>query len=127
MPLIFASSRSPCWTCLPKLGGFRRSVLTKHCSCRSTCDRDVGHGLGESLRGFLRQVVPDAAGDEPVLIPAGELLRITTWIRVRRTIRIPFQGDGRDRDDRKFGKPLFQIVIFRLAFSQAEPPAVVMD
>jgi hypothetical protein len=29
--------------------------------------------------------------------------------------------------DRAFGKPLFQIVIFRLAFSQAEPPAVIMD
>ena len=29
--------------------------------------------------------------------------------------------------DRAFGKPLSQIVIFRLAFSQAEPPAVIMD
>ena len=26
-----------------------------------------------------------------------------------------------------FGKPLFQIVIFRLAFGQAEPPAIIVD
>ena len=30
-------------------------------------------------------------------------------------------------DDRKFGEPLFQIVIFRLAFSQTKPPAVIVD
>ena len=43
------------------------------------------------------------------------------------TIGITFKGDGRHGDDRTFGKPLFQIVIFRLAFSQTEPPAVIMN
>jgi hypothetical protein len=43
------------------------------------------------------------------------------------TVGITFEGDGGDGDDRAFGKPFFQIVILRLAFSQAEPPAVVMD
>jgi hypothetical protein len=33
------------------------------------------------------------------------------------TIGITFKGNGGHRDDWAFGKPLFQIVIFRLAFS----------
>jgi len=35
------------------------------------------------------------------------------------TIGVTFKGNGWHGDDRAFGKPLFQIVIFRLAFSQA--------
>ena len=31
---------------------------------------DVDHSLGKSLRGFLRQIVPDAALEEPVRILA---------------------------------------------------------
>jgi signal transduction protein with GAF and PtsI domain len=34
---------------------------------------DVHDGLGEGVRGLLRQVVPDAAADHPVLVLAGEL------------------------------------------------------
>jgi hypothetical protein len=37
---------------------------------------DVNHGLGKGLRSFLRQIVPDAAGDDPVCIFAGEFLAI---------------------------------------------------
>ena len=65
--------------------------------------------------------------DDPVRIFAREFLGVGTGVRVRRTIGIAFKGDGGHGDDRTFGKPLFQIVIFRLAFSQAEPPAVIMD
>ena len=43
-----------------------------------------------------------------------------------RTIGIAFKSDGGHGDDRTLGKPFLQIVIFRLAFSQAEPPAVIM-
>src|ERR1700676_5213306 len=43
------------------------------------------------------------------------------------TIGITFKGNGRHGDDRAFGKPLFKNLIFRLAFSQTEPPAVIMD
>jgi hypothetical protein len=43
------------------------------------------------------------------------------------TIGITFKGNGGHGDDRAFGKPLFQIVIFRLALSQTEPPTVIMD
>ena len=36
--------------------------------CRSAFSGDVNDSLGEVLRGFLRQVMSDAASDEPVLI-----------------------------------------------------------
>src|ERR1700680_4302325 len=56
-----------------------------------------------------------------------EFLCIGTAVRVRCTIGIAFKGNGGHGDDRSFGKPLFQVVIFRLAFSQSEAPTVVMD
>ena len=46
---------------------------------------------------------------------------------MRRTIGVTFKGNGGHSDDRAFGKPLFQIVIFRLAFGEAKPPAIIMD
>ena len=88
---------------------------------------DFDDRFGKGLRGFLRQIVPDAALDDPVRIFAGEFLGIGAGVRVWCAIGITFKGDGGHGDDRTFGKPLFQIVIFRLAFSQAEPPAVIMD
>src|SRR4029077_14336918 len=42
-------------------------------------------------------------------------------------IGITFKGNGRHGDNRAFGELLFQIVIFRLAFNQGLPPAVIMD
>ena len=71
--------------------------------------------------------MPDAAVDDPVRIFAREFVGIGTAVRVWCTIGVTFKGDGRYGDDRACSKPLFQIVIFRLAFSQAEPPAVIMD
>jgi hypothetical protein len=40
---------------------------------RSRCSVavDLDHGVDERPRRFLRQVVPDAAGDGPMRIPAG--------------------------------------------------------
>ena len=58
---------------------------------------------------------------------AGEFLRIGAGVRVWRAIGITFEGDGGHGDDRDRGKPLFQIVVFRLAFGQTEPPAIVVD
>ena len=46
---------------------------------------------------------------------------------MRGAIGIPFHSNGRHGDDRTFGKPLFQLVELRLAFSQSEPPAVIVD
>ena len=36
----------------------------------------VDHRLGEGLRRFLRQIVPDAAGDQAVGVFAGELVGV---------------------------------------------------
>jgi len=89
---------------------------------------DLDDGLGESFRSFLRKIVPDASGDGPMCIFAGEFLGIGAGVRIMRCpIGIPFKSDGRHSYNRPYGKPLFQIVIFRLAFNQAEPPAVTMD
>src|SRR5262249_5409504 len=46
---------------------------------------------------------------------------------MRRTVGITFHRYGGHGDDRTFGKPSFQIVIFRFAFGEALPPAVVVD
>ena len=42
-------------------------------------------------------------------------------------VSVTFKGDGGHGDDRTLGEPLFQIVVFRLTFSQAQPPTVIMD
>jgi hypothetical protein len=76
------------------------------------------HRVGKGLRRLLRRVVPDAAGDEAVDIPAGKLLGVGIGVRMRRAVGVTFKGDGGDRDDGKLGQPLFQGVIPRL------PPAL---
>src|SRR6266536_626599 len=88
---------------------------------------DVDDGLGKGLRGLLRQVVSNPAGDDPVLVFAGEHLGVSGGLRMGRTGGITFKSDGRDSDYRRFGKPLFQIVVFRLAVCEPKPPAIVMD
>ena len=88
---------------------------------------NVDDSFGEGLWGFLRQIVPDPALDEPVLILAREFLGVRAGLRMWCAVGITFQRNGGHGDDRARGKPLFQIVIFRLALSQAEPPAVIMD
>ena len=42
-------------------------------------------------------------------------------------IGVTFKGNGGHGDGRKFRKPLFQIVIFRLTLSESDPPVIVMD
>src|ERR1700733_10291726 len=87
----------------------------------------VDRRLGESLRSFLRQIVADAATDGPMRVFAGEFVAIGRGFRMRCTIGIALEGDGGHGDDRAFSEPLFQVAIFRLAFGQAEPPAIIMD
>ena len=83
--------------------------------------------LGKGLRRFLRQIVPDAALNDPVRILAREFLGIGTAVRVWCTMSITFKSHGGHSNDRTFRQPLFGIVILRFAFSQAKPPAVIMD
>ena len=46
---------------------------------------------------------------------------------MRCAVCIAFKGNRGHADGRSFGETLFQIVVFRLAFGEAEPPAVVVD
>jgi len=62
-----------------------------------------------------------------VLISAREFFRVGTGLRMWRAIGITFKRNGRHRDDWTFGKPLFQVVVFRLTFCQAEAPAIIVD
>src|SRR5438270_10829519 len=88
---------------------------------------DIDDSLGKGLGSFLRQIVPDAARDDPVFIAAREFPGIGTDLRVWCPIGIAFKSNRGHGDVRTFGALLFQIVIFRLAFSQSQPPAIIMD
>src|SRR5882672_1413788 len=66
---------------------------------------NVDDGLGKGLRGFLGQIVPDAAGDGPVRISAREFLGIGAGVRVWCAIGITFHRNRRHGDARGFGKP----------------------
>src|SRR5262245_17361527 len=109
---------------------FMRNVFHSFASwsiCLSSVTVDLDDGLGEGLGCFLRQVVPDTAPDSLVRIFARELLGIGAAVRVWCTVGITFKGNGGHGDDRTFGKPPLELVVLRLAFSQAQPPAVVVD
>ena len=71
--------------------------------------------------------MPDAAFDSPVRIFAREFFCIGTRLRMRRSVSVAFERDGRHGDAGDSRKPLFQIVILRLALSQSEPPTIIMD
>src|SRR5207248_9023075 len=86
---------------------------------------DVDDGLGERLRGFLRQVVPDAARDGAVFVFARELCLVGGGLGVRCAVGVTFEGDRRNGDDRARGELAFEIVILFFAVGQAVPPAVV--
>src|SRR6202050_3874171 len=83
--------------------------------------------FGKGLWSLLRQIVPDAAADEPVRIFSGEFLGIRTDVRMRRTVGVTFKSNGGHRNVRSFSKPLFQGVVFPLALSQPNPPSVIID
>ena len=102
----------------PRLGnaGERRSDLG-----------DVDDRLGKGLRGLLRQVVPHAASDEPVLIFTREFAAISRGFRMMRAVGVAFHSDRGYCDDGPLGEFLFQIVVFPLAVGEVEPPAVIVD
>jgi hypothetical protein len=56
--------------------------------------RNVDDGLGKGLRSFLRQIVPDAARDGPVLVLAGEFsIDVPAPTRNRREKSAPSSSD----------------------------------
>jgi hypothetical protein len=88
---------------------------------------DVDYSSSKGLRRLLEQIVTDAAPDDPVRVFAHEFLAIGIAVPVWCSIGIAFKGDRRHGHDRTFGKPLFQNIIFRLAFGQVKPPAVIVN
>src|SRR2546425_9682899 len=75
---------------------------------------DCDDSFGKGLRGFLRQIVANAALDDSVRIFAREFLGIGTAVGVWCTIGVTFKGNGGHGDDWAFGKSLFQTVILWL-------------
>ena len=69
----------------------------------------------------------DAALDDPVRILAREFLRVGTWLRVRRAVGIAFKSNRGYSDHWARGETLFEIIIFRLTFSQAKTPTVIVN
>ncbi len=69
----------------------------------------------------------DSALDRTVRIVAGKFPGIGAGVQMRRTIGIAFKRNGGHGDDGPDGKPLFQIVEFRVAFSQCEAPPIIVD
>src|SRR5262245_182916 len=60
---------------------------------------------------FLWQVVTDATSQNAMAVLAGELRRIRTGIRVRRSVGIPFERNARHGDRRARRELAFQIVV----------------
>src|SRR6266498_186028 len=119
-----ASAKAP-WTRTTVSGA--SSVVACGIRAPSLGGVDLDDRVGERFWGFLRKVVPDAALDGPVRIRRGEFPGIGTRVRMWGAIGVAFEGDRRHGDHRPFGEPLLQIVVFRLAFGQSQPPAVVVD
>src|SRR5258707_10474493 len=66
--------------------------------------------FGKVVRGFLRQIVADAALDGPVRISAREFFGVGAGLRVWRALGVAFHRDGGHGDHRSCGKPLFEVV-----------------
>jgi hypothetical protein len=88
---------------------------------------DVDHGLGKVFRGFLGQIVSDAAADQAMRVFACEFLRVGTAIGMRRAVAIALKCDSGDSDRRRLSKPFFKIVVFGFAIRKAHAPAIIVD
>src|SRR3954447_15553644 len=84
-------------------------------------------GIGERLRGLLREVVADAALDGSVGVAARELPGVGARVRVRRPVGVALEGDRRHRDNGPLGEAFLELAVLRFAFGEPEPPAVVVD
>src|SRR3954447_8346728 len=69
----------------------------------------------------------NSASQVPVYVSAGELRGVSSRGSVRRAVGIPFKRDCGHGDDRTGREPILEGVVSRLAFSQTEPPAIVVD
>jgi len=83
------------------------------------------NSFGKCFGCLLRHVVTDAFEDS-VRVFARESSGIGFSVRGR-AVEIAGNGDRGHSDDGRFKQFLFQIVVPWLAFSQAQPPAVIMN
>src|SRR5450432_315843 len=120
--MLFSQAQKTSSRTLPRLRA-AGSKWTK----RLSVTIDFVDSFGERLRSFLWQIVADAAGDGPVRVFAGEFVSVGTGVRMWGAVGIAFHGHGGHGDGRTCRQPLFKVIIFRLAFRQSQPPAVVVD
>jgi hypothetical protein len=69
----------------------------------------------------------DAARDGAMFVFAGKLIGVSTGLRVRSAIGVPFKCDCGDRDHRKLRQSLLQIGVFWFTFGKREAPAVIVN
>src|SRR4051812_19563663 len=98
----------------PRLALLRPSVSSS-ASLRFSHLCDIDDSLGECLRIFLRQVVPDAALDLSVRISAGELVGVRAWFRMRGAVGVALHRDSRYSDGWPRRQSFFQVVKLRLS------------
>src|SRR5215470_11254729 len=108
-------------------GNLRTAFASPQVPQRRSKLGDVDDSLSKGLRRFLRQVVPDAALNEPVLVFARELLGVGAGVRMRCAVGVTFKRDGGHGDDRTCGQALFQVVEFGLAFGEGQAPSIIVD
>jgi len=103
------------------------SMPARNAACVQSVSIHVDNSLGKGLRGLLREVVSDASCNKSVRICTGKPLGVSRRVRVRRAVRIAFQGDRGHADQRRFSEPPFQGVVLRLTLGQAESPTIVVN
>src|SRR5580700_10395311 len=106
-------------------GGCRRSELGAAGEGGSSITVDVDDGLGKCVGSLLRHVVADA-GQNAMRIPSRELLGVGRTVQGR-AVEIGGNRNRWNRDDRPVIEFFLQLVVLRLARSQAESPPVVVN
>jgi hypothetical protein len=79
----------------------------------------VDYSFREFARCFLWQIVADASSDETVRVSSLELLCVSGWLGMRRSVRVTFQCNGRHANDRRPRKGVLKRVINILASGEA--------
>src|SRR5262249_49473640 len=87
----------------------------------------INNSLGKGSWSLLRQIVSDAALDDPVRILVRKFRRVGARVGMRSSVGVTFQRNRRHGDDRAYGESLFQIVVSCLAVCESKPPTVIVD
>src|SRR5215831_19236463 len=88
---------------------------------------NVDNRLRKRLGRLLRQIVSNAALDEPEFVFAREFFGVRAWLRMWRAIGVTFHRDRRHTDNGTLCQPRLKLVILRLAVSETDAPTVVVN